>query len=131
MNRSLSLILFNLFLAVNLHAQNRNVTLNEQKQSSMFYHVGMQKPKAEFNYKQIAQKFKLYDGSASLNSLTIYRQILDYPIAVAKRFHKTTFKVHVYTINKISGEPGDELTPKNLEIKDERSLKILGSTISK
>jgi hypothetical protein len=112
-------------LCICAYSQNKGeLLLNEQKKIPNSYHVGMQKVTSKYNYNQIAQKFESGKKLKNLISLTLYRQIIDYPLAIETDYYRTKFKINVFSIDTISGRPGESLIPGGIEINDEYSKKI-------
>jgi len=95
--------------------------LNDFPRKDIFYHAGVNKATARFNYIQIAQKLDVPSPGALLESITLNRLILSISDV---HFNETKFRLGIYNKDDQTGGPGKELNTQIIEVKNKSSANI-------
>ena len=115
-------VLFSAFATV---AQ-ENFILNGIHKDSVRFYIGFQKVNEQFNYLQAAQKFSYEKPGSILQQVELGRLIIPVNGGEARISEptNTTFLLHIYDADSLTGSPGASLIKEPLEVKD-RSNQIV------
>ena len=108
-----------LFSALATVAQ-ENLILNGIYKDSVRFYIGFQKVNEQFNYLQAAQKFDTEKAGSTLQQVELGRLIIPVNGGESRISEpaNTTFLLHIYAVDSLTGGPGNSLIKEPLEVKN-------------
>ncbi|NRF37207.1 hypothetical protein [Pedobacter foliorum] len=97
-----------------------NLILNGIHKDSVCFYIGFQKVNEQFNYLQAAQKFSTEKAGSILQQVELGRLIIPANVVESRIVEptNTTFLLHIYDVDSLTGAPGASLISEPLEVKN-------------
>jgi hypothetical protein len=99
--------------------------LNNYNRSEIAYYAGLNTETAQFDYLQLAQRFNVQKPGIRLKSVVVNKLSFNVVYSItdpdsqydSTELEHTTYRVHIYDVNTLTGGPGKDLSDKIIEVK--------------